>query len=251
MNKLEPDFNLLKKYLPMVRANMFTWYKDYLKKKNNDFDTEFTRILENNLLIEHKDELLYFAGWYAITFDQTNYDIKNHNKPNPFEQHNKDLKELQAFILGKKCNEIKFSSPINTVKIKNEYLISGLMNLIQKYINLKKDYPVPPATYVEYVNEMNEIINRNPLTSMPEIPIMTEEEFNNNPFPKKQSHYKNFAIQLLNGLFPYLKSETHFKSESNNRVFNFIIELTTFINVEWKNISVYPNDYLKDLYKNL
>lgn len=214
--RITPNYELLRNYLPLVQEAKYLWQYDFLLRNVKDFEKNFTKLLNDHELTDHCYNLLYFAGGYAARISQFSNDIENWGQ-NPFEEHNKDLQILKQFIAGRKCHEIKFISPTNTINLKSEYLIAGIMQLIGKYYELKNEYPQP----VEPIPDP----------------------------PQKDSYYKTFCNQILKELFTYLKSETNFNTKSNNDTFKFIVEFMTILNLNWDKISEFPDEYLKDRYK--
>ena len=217
--RITPDYKLLGQYLPLIQESKYTKYFDYLLDNIKGFEQNFITLLSDNDLTDHCYNLIYYAGGYAIRISLFADDIENHNTPNPFEIFNNDLDRLKSFIVERKCHAIKFIAPKNTINVESEYLIAGLMELVEKFTELQEKFPVPV----------------NPIPDP----------------PHRQSYYKNFCSQILNELFPYLRNETSFKNKSQNETFRFIVDFTTLLNLNWNDISEYPEDYLKDRYKKL
>lgn len=219
--RIEPDYKILEKYMKLVRRDTYLFLFDYLQSNIENFNSKLIELLENNNLTDHCYNLIYFAGHFCISYNLIESDIETKNK-NPFDDFNNDLFVLKNFIQDKQCDKIEFSSPIQTIKINSEYLINDLMLLVKRYSESKKEFPQPKT------------------------PIDLK-----NIFPKEQSHYKNFAIQLLKILFPYLKENTAFQNKSNNETYQFLIDFTELLNVDWDNFSEFPVEYLKDRHKEL
>lgn len=128
--KLEPDFNLLKEYLPLVQEKLIQTFHQYLLKIP-DFDNKFCDLLDKYKLLPHLSEVYYFAGLYAMK-------IENLNKKrtfNYFKNTNEYLQqyyELKELIYNPKPESIVLKFFEDGMTINNPILIEEILIAFSK-----------------------------------------------------------------------------------------------------------------------
>jgi len=267
----EPNYKLIAKYLKLAnydnyRYNLEIFRNDYIKNNCVDFEEfikQFNLLIEKyNLINDNGYDFLYFISQIYLNWHFSNSMLSEHGKPDVFEHSNLDFDALCGFLdrIKPEPKEVKIKITTNNdaITLTSQDLSIKILRLINEFSKTHKKYNTPYLydyeTYLVEYEKRNELDRNRPLKEGYErviLPPLSKKEFTavKKSFSRKQSYIKNYT-QNLKPFFRYLKNETHFKDKTNTEIYNFIIEFTELIGIEWHEISVMPDEYLKDTFKN-
>jgi hypothetical protein len=128
--KLEPDFDLLRKYIKNARIEYFTEYHTKLLSIK-DFDNRFCELFEDKKLIPHLSNIYYFAGDFKLRIDAVSngkYLKRNQQSIEYIEQYNR-LMDL-IYWNTPKTILLKHNKPEFVMSITNKTLLEQVLRAI-------------------------------------------------------------------------------------------------------------------------